>query len=32
LNDAFGVKTFEDNLYVGYAGSVVFVPLEADGL
>jgi len=31
LNDAFGVKTFEDNLYVGYAGSVVFVPLEADG-
>jgi hypothetical protein len=32
LNDAFGVKTFEDNLYVGYAGSVVFVPLSADGL
>ena len=31
LNDAFGVKTFEDNLYVGYAGSVVFVPLGADG-
>jgi hypothetical protein len=32
LNDAFGAKTFEDNLYVGYAGSVVFVPLSADGL
>jgi len=32
LNYAFGVKTFEDNLYVGYAGSVVFVPLSADGL
>jgi hypothetical protein len=32
LNDAFGVKTFEDNLYVGYAGSAVFVPLAADGL
>jgi hypothetical protein len=32
LNDAFGVKTFEDNLYVGYAGLVAFVPLEADGL
>ena len=32
LNDAFGVKTFEDNLYVGYALSLVFVPLNADGL
>jgi len=32
LNDAFDVKTFEDNLYIGYAGSVVFVPLGADGL
>ena len=32
LNDALGVKTFEDNLYVGYALSLVFVPLNADGI
>ena len=32
LNDAFGVKTFEDNLFVGNALSLVFVPLNADGL
>ncbi|WP_263353611.1 hypothetical protein [Acidicapsa acidisoli] len=32
LNDAFGVKTFEDNLYIGYALSLVFVPLNADGI
>ncbi len=31
LNDAFGVKTFVDNLFVGNALSLVFVPLNADG-
>jgi hypothetical protein len=31
LNDAFGVKTFQDNLYMGYALSLAFVPLSADG-
>jgi len=30
LNDAFGVKTFEDNLYMGYALSLALVPDSAD--
>jgi hypothetical protein len=29
LNDVLGVKTFADNLYVGYAQSLIFVPLNA---
>ena len=31
LNDAFGVKTFADSSYIGYALSLGFVPLSADG-